>query len=187
MYSIKPFKKVYTSHEISPELCNCHYSFLLVYLPVWAPKPIHSKKKKKEKGQPDLESCGLLGSDLEDFLQPPKSEMPPKLKKKMKKKNDENKSRARPCSYHISLTFPTPSMASPTLGLFHLFQFRFSALQFFTCFQPHGHVLWLTAYLAISDMALDYKQPSSRVFSTWVWGALQEVDHCSQVLLSKQG
>ena len=60
------------------------------------------------------------------------------------------------------LTFPTPSVASPTLGLFQLFQFGFLALQFFTSFQPHGLVLWSTVYLPTSDMALDYKQPSSK-------------------------
>lgn len=60
------------------------------------------------------------------------------------------------------------------------FQFRFLSFQSFTGFQPWGPVLWWTAYLPTSDMALDCRQPLQwGAFSTWARGALQEVDHCS--------
>lgn len=66
---VKNFRRMYTSSEINQELYNCYHS-LLVWVLVWAPKPIHSEEIKGLSEGPG--NRALLGSGLEDCLQPEK-------------------------------------------------------------------------------------------------------------------
>lgn len=112
----KNFTKVSLSPEINKQFCYCSHSHPLVWVLVWAPKTIHSEKKK---GQCEgLGSCGLLGSGLQDRLQP----------KRVRTPKENTRRRMSPDPGLDAASPPHPlctSLASPALGYPSSFSLNF--------------------------------------------------------------